>query len=191
MKLRFYVCPLGPWGALLLGLVAFGLIGFGLIWIGWFWADLNWLVLGLYSAQLFVTTLLHASLRSTKVVLLIVTIILLIASLIQYDCSYSVLKHCASYRYAHSLLVRYRSLFGCPHYLYCIVHALYIRCTHIIVLCTRLCSLYRSHSRVYSLHSLDTQVFAPCLVTIRYTHVSSTDETCVDLKVLNVSMCGT
>jgi hypothetical protein len=103
----------------------------------------------------------------------------------------SVLKHCASYRYAHSLLVRYRSLFGCPHYLYCIVHALYIRCTHIIVLCTRLCSLYRSHSRVYSLHSLDTQVFAPCLVTIRYTHVSSTDETCVDLKVLNVSMCGT
>jgi hypothetical protein len=55
MKLRFYVCPLGPWGALLLGLVAFGL------------------VLGLYSAQLFVTTLLHASLRSTKVVLFIVT----------------------------------------------------------------------------------------------------------------------
>jgi hypothetical protein len=48
-------------------------------WLGGFWIDLNWLVvakevpfglvLGLYSAQLFVTMLLHASLRSTKVVL--------------------------------------------------------------------------------------------------------------------------
>jgi hypothetical protein len=59
----------------------------------------------------------------------------LIVALIPFYCSYSVLKHCAL-----RLLVRYRSLFGCPAVLVSCLHSMFamltISCKHYCLYCS-------------------------------------------------------
>jgi hypothetical protein len=108
----------------------------------------------------------------------------LIVALIPFYCSYSVLKHCAL-----RLLVRYRSLFGCPAVLVSCLHSMFAMLT---ISCKHYC-LYCSLAHIFvalilfarSILSCPWPVLdlsSSCLVWRLDWYIV----TCVDLKVLNM-----
>jgi hypothetical protein len=138
MKLRFYVCPLGPWGALLLGWKGwpFGWSwNLGALWKGWFY----------FEVAVILNYILNESRR------------------ISYSSTTSRLSLCYSASLRLISFVARRTkvlLFGCPSIVCTLLFAMLTIscCTLIIVsfamLTTVYCSLHRSLIHVHSLHSL-------------------------------------